>query len=270
MNTKRWVLFDEANSPNPVDPNSEGWFITDFANQAMVFIAPNYRAGLLDIEYSENATHLIVHGATELVDSEVVVKSSNSFIESSSQEPWDLSGKSLQFSVQFNDDVTTLRTYTTNFQLPTNTAQQVCDQIIAQNPDITDAVYDSDGHVRIGVYPAPGGILKLTVVGGSAIYDMGFIEGQSIEIVGDMLNNPNIVTPVTITDSNGNVYTEGIEFLTVAETGEILWEASTAIQQMPEQGSLLTVSYSYIMKREIEHLLDLVSNINAPIEMEYL
>ena len=261
----RWVVFDRANAPVPTDPtNPDSWFVSS----ADDIPPPNHRCLVFDKQYLGSALVAVISGADRSVVAENVFKARNSFIQSSLAGPFVLAGKTLTFSI----DATS---YTTTFGGSTTTAAQAVADILSQNPTLTSACYANNGYVRIGVQPiltqTKAQPIKITIVSGSALADLGFVVGQFVEVSWDQLANPNLTAdPVTVTQGS-IAYIEGLDFTLDRVTGRIYFQASSvAFPVVPEQGSVFNVSYNYLMRREIETMAELAKDPSITVEYEYI
>jgi hypothetical protein len=265
----RWVVRNQANS-NPTDSGTKGFFVTSQANIGHVFTAPHYRAILASELWWANAVDLTVNGSSMGVTDEQVMKLTNSFIEAPISGPFDLQGLNLQFSIEDVGDPSTKAIYNTSFPLPTTNAYMAAADILAANPMLTDAIHGSvDGLLRIGVYPVAGKTFRITIVGGTALSALGWKPGQSVDVSPDQLANPWLTTPVTIT-IGAMVFTDGIDFVSVPETGEIVWFPSTAINiGVPPAGTVMNAAYTYQMRREITKEVELVKHIDSIINYRW-
>ncbi len=95
-----WVLYDDANAPNPTDPGAEAWFLTDDANLNYPFVLPNQQIALLDNDFFNKAAVLSIDGSLRSVPAESVAKGTDSFVEASVVEPFDLAGLTLDISIE--------------------------------------------------------------------------------------------------------------------------------------------------------------------------
>lgn len=263
-NGERWVIFDPAHAPNPLDTtNPDSWFVSDSA-----IPAPNHRAILLDDYYTSYGVVLKVNGSTKTVTDEVVFKRSNSYIESPLAGTFNLAGKTLTFSIQVPGDLTTKFYYTTTFLAATDAATAAA-EILAQNPTLTSAVHDQGGRLRIGTAPEASTTKRVTIEAGTSLSEFGWKAGSSVDVVSDLLANPYATTTLTLT-WEGNTYTQGVDFSYDPETGEIVWEPSSpSFSLVPPMGSSMLTSYTYQMRREIMDMVDKVKDATTIITYEW-
>lgn len=265
----RWVVRTSANSA-PDDPGTRGFYVTSEANLSHVFVPPHYKAIMASEAWWSHASDVVVNGSVRVVTDEQMIKKTNSYVEAKIPGPFDLQSRTLQFSIEEVGKPETKLNYNTTFPLPTVNAFQAAATILLQNPSLTDAVHGSaSGLLRIGVYPVAGKVYRITIVSGTAMEAMGFKAGDSADVAPDQLENPWLTTPVTLADGV-TTFTDGVDFTSVPETGQIVWEPSTAINiGVPVAGSVLVAGYSYQMRREILKEVDLVKDSNAIIQFEW-
>jgi hypothetical protein len=265
----RWVVRNQANS-NPTDPGAKGFFVTSQANIGHAFTPPHYRAILASELWWANAVDVTVNGSTMVVPDEQIVKLTNSYIEAPISGPFDLAGLTLQFSIEEVGDPSTKLTYNTSFPLPTTDAFMAAADIVAQNPTLTDAVHGSiDGLLRIGVYPVAGKTFRITITAGTALPVLGWKVGDSADVAPDQLANPWLTTPVGLT-VGAVTFTDGVDFVSIPATGEIVWLASTSINiGVPPAGTVMDAAYTYQMRREIIKEVELVKHINDVIRYQW-
>jgi len=265
----RWVVRTNVNAA-PDDPGTKGFYITDQANMGHVFVPPHYRAVLASELWWANAADIVVNGSSRSVTDEEIIKKTNSFVEAPIPGPFDLQSRTLQFSIEEVGDPTTKTTYNTTFPLPTTDAYMAAATILAQNPGLTDAVHGSiDGLLRIGVYPEAGKVFRITIVSGTALSQLGWNPGDSADVAPDQLDNPFQTTPVSLT-VDATTFIDGIDFVSVPETGEIVWFPSTALNiGVPPSNTVLVAAYTYQMRREIIKEVELVKHVNSIINYEW-
>ncbi len=264
----RWVVRNRANS-FPTDPTKRGFFVTDLAGMGTLFTPPHYRALVMGQIYEASASRIIVPGSTVTVSNETIMKRTNSFLEGRTPGPYDLSGKTFQFSIEEVGVPATLAVYTVSFPLPTTNATMAASTIRTVT-GLTDAVHASPTDLlRLGVYPEYAKTIRITVLGGTAIQDLGFYAGDSADVSCDALANPNVDGNVLL-EWNGYLYVHGVDFGVDPLTGEVCWMPSTSlIITVPPAGAALLASYQYRMIREIEHEVDLVRGVNDIIEYDF-
>jgi len=265
----RWTVFTRANS-NPADPSARGFFVTTRADMAHSFTPPHYRAVTgFELWWAKSAV-VVVNGSSRVITSESLLRSTDSFIEAPVPEPFDLQGMTLTFTVEQPGVHLSKQTYFTTFPLPTVTAAQVAAQILAQNPALSSAVYATAvGKLRIGVIPQAGKTFRITITGGTALDMLGLKVGQQVDVTPDQLANPWLTTPVVITDGV-TTWTDGLDFVSVPETGEIVWmPSSPAFPNQPAAGLTLQASYTYQMRREILALAERAKEVNDIIQYEW-
>ncbi len=265
----RWRVRSNANSV-PTDPGTKGFFITSQANIGHAFLPPHYRAILASELWFGNAVDLTINGSSRTVVDEQIIKKTNSYIEAPIGGTFDLQARTLQFSIEEEGVPGTRLLYNTSFPLPTTNAFMAAADILAQNPTLTDAIHGSiDGLLRIGVYPVAGKTFKITIVSGTALPILGWNPGDSVHVSPDQLDNPWETTPVTIT-VGATTFVDGVDFVSVPETGEIIWFPSTAINiGVPVAGTTMNAAYTYQMRREIIKEVELVKDINSIIRYQW-
>ncbi len=263
---ERWVVFDNTHKPDPTDPtNPDSWFVSDTNN----IDAPNHRIFLFDNFYPYSTVRLTISGAQRTIVDESVLKATNSYIESPRSQDFDLNGKTLKFSFETLGESRSSVSYQTTFGAIT-TAADAAAAILAQNPTLSNAVYAESGKLRIGLAPASGKVYRITMLAGTALESFGFSVGQSADVAPDILNNPWQITPVILTDGV-NTFVDGVDFVSVPQTGEIVWNPSSATQtNIPAAGAVLLASYTYLMRREIEAAVNLVKSFETTVEFVYV
>jgi hypothetical protein len=265
----RWFVRDDAHT-DPANPGAEGFFITSDANLAATFTPPQYRAVMASEDYWDNAASISVIGATRTITDEEFIKSSDSFIECKVPEPYNLDGLTLQFSIEEVGVDNTLVTYSTSFPMPTRTAQDAANAILAANPTLTGAIHGStEGFLRIGVQPEAGKVFRVTILGGSALVALGWGAGDSAEISPDSLANPWVTGNVAVLEGTTS-FVQGVDYVVDAARGQIIWFASTSSNiGVPASGTSMTASYIYQMRREIEKAVSLVKRATDIIEFTW-
>jgi hypothetical protein len=265
----RWTVFDNANS-DPANPAARGFYITDNADISHVFTPPHYRAVMASQIWWARSSLIVVNGSVRTPPTEDMLKNTDSYIEAPVPEMYDLQSRTLTFTIEQPGVRFTTQTFFTSFILPTFTAADVAAGILAANPSLTSAVYATAvGMVRIGVPPQAGKVFRITIIGGSALEQLGWRIGQSVDITPDSLANPWLTTPVTITDGV-TTWVDGVDFTSIPETGEIVWKPSTALNTgVPLAGVTLQANYSYQMRREILQLAERAKEVNDIIQFEW-
>ena len=265
----RWTVYDRANT-NPSDPGAMGWYVTDRVNSFDPFTPPHYRSIMAAEIWWTKSSIIVVNGSVRVVSDESLLRQTNSFIEFPVPEPYDLQGRTLTFTISQPGVVFSKQTYATTFPLPTTTAAIVAAEITAQNPSLTSAVYGTaDGKVRIGVPAQAGKVFRITIVAGTALAQLGLYPGASVDVSPDQLANPWQTTLVTITDGV-TTWLDGVDYNSVPETGEIVWEPSSlAFPNQPDAGLTLLAYYSYQMRREVMQLANAAKEVNDIVEFEW-
>ena len=267
QNGDRWVVFDDANAPSPTDTlSADAWFVSD----ADDIPAPNHRVLVMSDDYIASAVAVTISGATRVVVDERVFKSTNSYLESPVAEAYVLAGKTFTFAVGEAALPTSMATkYTTTFGALTTTAAQAAADILAQNPALTSAVYATSGRLRLGVAPVDGVVQSITAVSGSALGDLGFYQGQFIDVGSDTLANPYSSTTVSIV-YGAFTFIEGVNFAVDQASGAILWNPSSLAEpNIPPAGAVMQASYSYVMRREIETMAEKAKDPSLTVEYIY-
>lgn len=256
----RWVVFTDADAPNPLDTASpDAWFVSDADDIPL----PNHRCLVMEDTYVASAIKVKVHGALRTVTDEDVLKATNSYIESRLAEPFNIAGKTLTFSIGGTS-------YTTLFGGATTTAAQAVADILAQNPSLTSAVYATGGRVRLGAAPSATQVIRVQIKAGDALPDLGFTVGQFNDVTWDQLANPNQTTPVVLTYGVFS-FVEGVDFTVDQATGRIVWQPSSlAFPNIPPQGAVFKASYQYLMKREIETMAERAKDPSLTVEYVYV
>ncbi len=260
----RWVVRDEANV-DPADPILEGFFVVDDGS-VEVFNPPQYRAMLASESWWANAVEISVPGSQRAVVAEQLIKTTDSFLEVPIPVTSDVQGKDLRFSVEEEGNPSSRRYYYTFFPLPTINSAQAAANIIASNPTLTPAVYaTAAGKLRLGVAPVAGKTFLLTILSGTSLNLLGLNPGDSTHISPDKLANPWLVTLVSISDGV-STFVDGVDFTSISETGELIWNPSTAANTgVPKAGAILTASYTYQMRREIQDMVSKVAHVSSVI-----
>ncbi len=260
----RWVLFDEAEAPDPVVGGPDAWYISDTD-----IALPEHRIVINDEGYFASAAILRIHSADRPVSNEQVYKASNSYLESILPEPYVLAGKTLTFSVEDVNDITTYMAFTTTFVAAT-TAAQAAAEILAQNPSLGPAVYAQGALLRLGVPPEVGVTRRVTIVSGTALPAFGWVAGQAVDVANDRLANAYPTTPVVIT-FGVDTFNDGVEFEVMQETGEIVWDPSSlALPNVPPAGSVMLASYTYVPKQQVRDIVEKSKMISDLVEIEFV
>ncbi len=281
----RWVVRTRANW-DPTDPN-RCFYVrdrahTDPSNPDTPLYLPHRRAVVASGLFWDDAVDIDVPGSQRSVGigsippvpQEDLVRVTESFLQSPVAGPYNgpgLDSLNLKFTIRTDDEATgasSVATYYTAFPMPTHDAITAAANIRVANPTLTDAVYaDAAGHLRIGVYPQAGKVFTITIVGGTALPVLGLNVGDSVEVAPDNLANPWIVGVISLVDSLGNPFVQGVDFTIDISTGEVIWIPSTVINNnVPPAGTVLFASYVYEMRREIQAIVSRVKDCNDIIK----
>jgi len=276
-NVYRWVLYDDAHAPSPLNEDALASFLLDDTHIGEAVTAPNGVINLMDDTYYSKAVVASIPNSENVVVSENVLKVTDSFIQAPVLGPFVLDGLTLQFSVQRIDVLGTPVTYSVVFPEGTTTGNLAATAIGAAYPSLGASIYAiADGHLRIGIPPVDGQVLQLTIVGGTACTVLGLIPGQSLSVQPDALANPWILSSnpatsgkVTIT-WNSQTYTQGGNYTIDTTTGAIIWAPSSPTNPtVPPAGSAYQASYTYQMRREIQQMAQLAKAVNSALVYQY-
>ncbi len=276
----RWSVRSSANS-NPNDPSVTGFFVRSLANTSpsdpdLGFVAPHHRVSLASLDWWSEAVDIQVPGSERTVGisdaPEEVHRQTESYLQASLTGPFDLQGRTLQFSIEEIGDPTTKILYNTVFPLPTTDAALAAAAILAANPSLTSAIYASaDGHLRIGVSPQAGKMFRITITAGNSLDVLGLALGDTADVKPDQLDNPFIKASTFVLTDGVTTFVDGVDFNLIPETGQIVWLPSTALNMaVPAAGTTLGASYTYQMRREIVGMVDKVRDVNSIVRWEWL
>lgn len=282
----RWVIFEESQAPDPTDTTLvDSWFIDSDSwlpsGSAPVEAPPsnNHQIVMVTESYIVNTALVKVLNSTRTISNpnpELVFKKTNSFIQSKNPEPYDLDAQQLIFQVPDPANTSLTKTVITTFSGNGLTAAQVVNQILTSNPSLVATpnpnltpIYDVGGYVRIGTTPQYGKTLTVKIVSGSALTNLGWTAGDSIQVSSDTLENAYATTPVTVTQNAIN-YVQGTDFTYIFNTGEIIWKPSCVdYPNIPVAGTQYAATYTYQMRREIIKAVEEVKESTSSIEYEW-
>ncbi len=270
-NGNRWVLYDRDSAPDIMDPSA--WILPDRATEfgpPPPTVDPSW-IFLYGRTYLKKTAVCTIPGSSQNVSGEQVYRVTQSYVETPIPGPYSgagLAGLTLTLKIRRSEvgEVDKETTYNTVFNPGTVNAGLAATDILSQNPDFADT-YASGQLLRIGVAVESGVTKVVTVVSGTALPVLGLIAGSTFHSSPDQLNNPYMTTAVPLMQG-ATPLVEGVDYTINATTGEILWGLSSTVS-VPARGSILTASYTYQMRREIEAAVDLVKQANLDLELVY-